>query len=184
MRTKSEGAFRHGGAICALRARAPCCALSGIRCAEPSALPTASRSFARRGRSGPESRSVLPRVKNKLSHVFARRYSGDMPFLPDNTSGFGEPTELQLEQLSRLREICSGADVTISHDEIASMLHRVKTRDEAIDWFEQIILRKLTERRDSLDFTLDRLKQWRAGECLLDHAAAPQEMPTDCALTT
>ncbi len=87
---------------------------------------------------------------------------------------FDEPTKLQRKQLFRLRAICSGVDVTISHDEIASMLHRVKTRDKAIDWFEQIILRKLTERRDSIDFTLAQLMKWRADEA---------EKLTDCVLT-
>jgi hypothetical protein len=123
-------------------------------------------------------------VKNKLSHVLAWRYSGDMTFLPDNISGFGEPTETQREKLFHLQAICARVDVTIPYEDLASLLHKSKTRDKAIVSLEKIIRRQLIARRDTIDYTLAALKRWRSSECLRDHAAAPQETPTDCALTT
>ncbi len=128
--------------------------------------------------------NLLPRVKNTLPHVVIRRYSGDMSFLFDTTSGIGEPTEKQREQLFQLEAICAGVDVTITYDELASMLHKSKTRDKAIVLLANIIRRKLIARRDTIDFKLAELKRWRAGDGLLDHAAATEAMPTDCALTT
>ena len=125
---------------------------------------------------------MLPRVKNKLSHVFARRYNSNMSLLSDTTSGFGEPTETQREQMFQLRAICAGLDVTIPYDELASLLHKSKTRDKAIVSLEKIIRRQLITRRDSIDYTLAALKRWRAGECLADHAAATEEMSTEIGL--